>query len=129
MRARRMVTSPFAAPEAAAPLRNLPAAAEALGVRAVRLKGESTRTGTPPFKILGASWASCRVLADWVGVEIAEVADPALLRAELSSAIEATGQRPTLTAATDGNHGRSVAIMARLLGLPTRIFVSVDMLR
>lgn len=150
MTTRRLVTNPFAAPEAVAPpadagavvprafhqslpgyaptpLRSLPAAAEALGVRAVWLKDESERIGTPSFKILGASWATFRVLADWLGVEIAEVADFALLRAKLSAAVEQTGRPLQLAAATDGNHGRAVAIMARLLGLSARIFVPADM--
>ncbi|MBU8579989.1 diaminopropionate ammonia-lyase [Brevibacterium luteolum] len=150
MSTRRLVVNPFAAPEAVAPpagagavvprtfhqalpgyeptpLRSLPSAAEALGVRAVWLKDESTRIGTPSFKILGASWATCRVLADWLGVEIAEAAEFALLRAKVAAAVEQTGSRPTLAAATDGNHGRAVAIMARLLGLPAQIFVPADM--
>ena len=33
----------------------------------------------------------------------------------------------TLLAATDGNHGRAVAAMARLLGFDARIFVPDDM--
>ena len=33
----------------------------------------------------------------------------------------------SLVAATDGNHGRAVARVARLLGLGAKIFVPVDM--
>ncbi|MFB9777611.1 diaminopropionate ammonia-lyase [Brevibacterium otitidis] len=150
MTARRLVTNPFAAPEAVVasadagavvprtfhqslpgyaptPLRALPAAAEALGVAAVYLKDESERIGTPSFKILGASWATCRVLTEWLGVDVAEVAEFEQLRARLSAALEESGQTLTLAAATDGNHGRAVAIMARLLGLSSRIFVPADM--
>jgi len=35
--------------------------------------------------------------------------------------------RPTLTCATDGNHGRAVARLARLLGLAARVYVPRDM--
>ena len=45
---------------------------------------------------------------------------------ELRAAVEPL--RPlTLAAATDGNHGRAVAAMARLLGFDARIFVPSDM--
>lgn len=81
------------------PLRDAPAAARALGVERVVVKDESSRLGLPAFKILGASWAAHRALA---------------------------GQR-TLTCATDGNHGRAVARVARLLGLGAIVFVPADM--
>jgi diaminopropionate ammonia-lyase len=48
-------------------------------------------------------------------------AGPAETLAELEAGLASA--RPTLVTATDGNHGRAVAWMARLLGLPARIFV------
>ena len=82
---------------AAGPLVDAPAAAEALGVERVLVKDESSRFGLPAFKVLGASWATHRALAGRRGV--------------------------TLTCATDGNHGRAVAWVARQLGVGATVFV------
>ncbi|UQA90675.1 pyridoxal-phosphate dependent enzyme [Streptomyces halobius] len=79
------------------PLREVPALADELGVRRVFVKDESSRLGLPAFKILGASWAIHRALA------------------------ETSGDR--LVTATDGNHGRAVARIARLLGLAAHVLV------
>ncbi|MWA15099.1 diaminopropionate ammonia-lyase [Streptomyces sp. BA2] len=88
------------------PLRELPALAAELGVDRVFVKDESSRLGLPAFKALGASWAVHRVLAE----RAASGEDPS---------------RPvTLVTATDGNHGRAVARMARLLGQGAHVFVS-----
>src|ERR671918_762870 len=46
------------------PLHDMPALAEAAGVGRVLVKDESSRMGLPAFKILGASWATYRVLCD-----------------------------------------------------------------
>src|SRR5437773_472960 len=45
-------------------LTELPALAEELGVGRVFVKDESTRMGLGAFKVLGASWAIARLLAD-----------------------------------------------------------------
>lgn len=105
------------------PLVNAPGIAEALGVGKVWVKDESTRLGLPAFKILGASWAVYKALeerlpggafGDWETVE------------ELEEKLEPL--RPLdLVAATDGNHGRALARVARLLELGARIFVPGDM--
>ncbi|POM26422.1 Diaminopropionate ammonia-lyase [Actinomadura rubteroloni] len=73
----------------------LPALARELGVRRLFVKDESERLGLPAFKMLGASW----------GVHRAH-----------------RGEK-RLVAATDGNHGRAVAAIARLRGLAATIFV------
>src|SRR5438552_15071077 len=82
---------------APSPLRPAPALARRAGIADLRVKCESDRFGLPAFKILGASWA--------VEVAVREGARPA-----------------RLIAATDGNHGRAVARIARLRGLAARIF-------
>lgn len=99
------------------PLVSAPSIAEALGVGSVLLKDESSRLGLPAFKILGASWAVYRALDVRLGgfAEWATIDD---LRRQLDPL------RPlTLSAATDGNHGRAVAWMARLLGFDAKIYV------
>jgi diaminopropionate ammonia-lyase len=94
-----------------------PELAGLLGVEKVWVKDESSRLGLPSFKIMGASWAVYRALEqhierfpEWRRLD------------DLVKAI--TPYRPlALAAATDGNHGRAVARMAKLLRLDARIFV------
>jgi diaminopropionate ammonia-lyase len=82
------------------PLTEIPAVAAELGVGRVFVKDESARMGLAAFKVLGASWAVHQVLS----------------RRERTSAV-------ILVAATDGNHGRALAWMARLLGQRAHVFV------
>ena len=84
----------------ATPLRRLPGLAAELRVGEVLLKDESHRFGLNAFKILGASFAIHRWLATH------DVATDAVF-----------------TTATDGNHGRAVAWMARQLGRRAVIFM------
>ncbi|KUL52918.1 diaminopropionate ammonia-lyase [Streptomyces sp. NRRL S-1521] len=86
------------------PLVELPELAAELGVGRVFVKDESCRLGLPAFKALGASWAIHRVLA------------------ERATRDDAPGPL-TLVTATDGNHGRAVARVARLLGQHAHVFV------
>lgn len=76
-----------------------PDLATAMGVGRVLLKAETERFGLPAFKILGASWAAEQ-----------------LLTGHDTDAI-------TLVTATDGNHGRAVAHVARVRGLAAHILV------
>jgi diaminopropionate ammonia-lyase len=105
------------------PLVNAPEIADALGVEKVFVKDESSRLGLPAFKVLGASWAVYRALEERLGDEgfgdWEEIED---LKVRLEPL------RPlSLVAATDGNHGRAVARVARLLELGAKIFVPEDM--
>lgn len=79
------------------PLVDSPQLADALRVGRVLLKVETDRFGLPAFKILGASWAAENLLDGRDGV--------------------------TLVTATDGNHGRGVARVARMRGLKAHILV------
>jgi len=101
------------------PLREAETVAKRLGVRSVHVKDEATRMGMPAFKILGASWATYRALMKHLGLP--EHKKPTL--AKLKKAVAESGRELALVAATDGNHGRAVARMARMLGLPCTIFV------
>jgi diaminopropionate ammonia-lyase len=91
-------------------------AAAELGLAQLLVKDESTRAGLPSFKILGASWAIARAVAAQAGTAV-----PASL--DELRALAAPLRPLTLAAATDGNHGRAVARVARLLDLAARIFV------
>lgn len=99
------------------PLIDAPELARLVGVERVWVKDESSRLGLPSFKVLGASWAVYRALdrhvgglPEWRGLD------------DLMNRL--TPYRPlALAAATDGNHGRAVARIAKLLRLDARIFV------
>ncbi|HLW44913.1 MAG TPA: diaminopropionate ammonia-lyase [Acidimicrobiales bacterium] len=100
------------------PLVSLPGLADSLGVRELLVKVESTRFGLPAFKMLGASWATYRAVRE----RMAEALDGWADIEELANLL-----KPLLpfrlVAATDGNHGRAVARMARWLGFDALIFV------
>lgn len=99
------------------PPRAAAALAERVGVRRVWVKDESTRLGLPSFKILGASWGAYRAPASRFG----EFGPWERIK---DAAEQLSPLRPlAFSAATDGNHGRVVARMARLRGLGARIFV------
>ncbi len=100
------------------PLLSIPSVASRLGFSRVLVKNESSRFGLPSFKLLGASWATYGALAARCGLALEDWSSLEDLAKALSFL------RPfTLAAATDGNHGRAVARMARLLGFESRIFV------
>ncbi|WP_410790133.1 pyridoxal-phosphate dependent enzyme [Kribbella sp. C-35] len=94
---------------AATPLIEVPALAKLLGHGSVWVKDESNRFELPAFKVLGASWAVNRALG------------PARTFAELAALV--SGRQLTLVTATDGNHGRALAYLARALGLRSRVYV------
>ncbi|MGP5226800.1 diaminopropionate ammonia-lyase [Arthrobacter rhombi] len=103
------------------PLVELPSLAAELRVGRVLLKDESSRLGLPAFKILGASWAVCRALCQRLGQDPERMTLPRL--AGLVRQESTQGKLPVLVTATDGNHGRALARMARLLGVEARIHV------
>jgi diaminopropionate ammonia-lyase len=103
------------------PLVTAPGVAAKLGVRQVWVKDESNRLGLPAFKILGASWAAYRALDERCGLFAPWETLP-----ELAAQLQPCGPL-TLIAATDGNHGRAVARMAKWLGVGAHILVPRDM--
>jgi diaminopropionate ammonia-lyase len=94
-----------------------PKLAAKLGVARVWVKDEEQRLGLPAYKILGASWATYRALESHCGsLEPWDDLDALWAKLELFKPL-------TLACATDGNHGRAVARMARLLGLEAQVLV------
>ncbi len=83
------------------PLLELPALAAALGLAELRYKDERGRFGLKSFKALGGAYAVRRVL----------------------SRQPRPAKDVTVTCATDGNHGRSVAWGAQLFGCRCVIFI------
>jgi diaminopropionate ammonia-lyase len=104
------------------PLVDAPKLAGALGVGKVFVKDESSRLGLPAFKVLGASWAVYRALEERLGEDFGDWEEIWELEEHLEPSLPLS-----LVAATDGNHGRAVARVARLLGLGAKIFVPGDM--
>ena len=103
-------------------LLDAPGLAARLGVGRVVIKAETRRMGLPSFKILGASWATYRAIVDHLGQEPPPWTNINELAASLAHL------RPfKLATATDGNHGRAVSFMARLLGFECSIFVPTGM--
>ena len=113
------------------PLTEVPALAAELGAGRAFVKDESARLGLPAFKVLGASWAVHQVLAHSPGGEPiaadsrARAAPPPAPSDGVARLRDLAGRRPGLifVTATDGNHGRALARMARLAGAPARVFV------
>ena len=101
------------------PLIELPALADALGVGRLLIKLESDRLGLPSFKVLGASWATMQALAPYLPVDWRPADGIGPLAGRLPDL--------TLVAATDGNHGRALAVMASLLGLRARVYVPAEL--
>jgi diaminopropionate ammonia-lyase len=84
-------------------LRHLPALASKIGVGCLLLKDESDRLGLDSLKALGVTYTVSRLLSERQIVE-----------------------GSVLVCATEGNHGRAVARVARDHGLDARIYVSAD---
>jgi diaminopropionate ammonia-lyase len=99
------------------PLVSSPTIAAAVGLNRVWVKDESSRLGLPSFKVLGASYALYRSLQERLAQDQAWTSFEDWRRA-------ADALRPlTLVTATEGNHGRAVAHLAKRLGLEARVLV------
>ncbi len=104
------------------PLRDLPCIAAGTGVGVVRLKDEAERFGLGSFKALGGAYAVAQVLiAELARRGVARAAAPADLASGRYAGV--TGA-VTVTCATDGNHGRSVAWGAQRFGCRCVIFIA-----
>jgi diaminopropionate ammonia-lyase family len=93
--------------------------AQELNLGKVYVKHEGDRLGLPSFKILGASWGTYRAVLRAFNLPVG--ADIKAIQAATASSTTA------LFAATDGNHGRAVARLAQMFGMPARIFVPANM--
>jgi diaminopropionate ammonia-lyase len=98
------------------PLCTLSGLARAAGVGGLFYKDEASRFGLGSFKALGGAYAVFRLLRQQIG--------SAVSAADLSSGRYADRLAGiTVTCATDGNHGRSVAWGARTFGCACKIYV------
>lgn len=102
------------------PLHSLPALAQALGVACVHYKDEGGRFGLGSFKALGGAYAVARLLCRELGARLGRsLTTQDLLTPELRVLCAGI----TVTCATDGNHGRSVAWGAQRFGCACVIYI------
>lgn len=105
------------------PLHELSRLAAALDVDAIHYKDEGPRFGLGSFKALGGAYAGARAIQRALGDPGAPAAElDAICAGERAAAAAAV----TLTSATDGNHGRSLAWGARRFGARCRIYVHAE---
>jgi hypothetical protein len=101
-------------------LLSLDALASELDLDGIYIKDESSRFSLPSFKASGASWGCFRALISHFSLD--------LTTATLEQVASVAQSRPCrLLAATDGNHGRAIAWMARSLGIESSIYVPHDL--
>jgi diaminopropionate ammonia-lyase len=105
---------------AATPLHALPELARALGVGALHVKDEGHRLGLGSFKALGGAYAVTRLVLEAAERRLGRPVGVAELDAP---AVRAVAGGMTVACATDGNHGRSVAYGARLVGARAVVFM------
>lgn len=103
------------------PLVALPGLAAAAGLGAIWYKDESERFGLQSFKALGGAYAVLRLLIERVKAHsgAARVTSRDLLDGRYRDLTD----QVTVTCATDGNHGRSVAWGARTFGCRSVIYI------
>ena len=105
---------------AVTPLHSLPALAQAMGVASVHYKDEGSRFGLGSFKALGGAYAVARLLCRELGAQLGRTLTTQDL---LTPELRALCGGITVTCATDGNHGRSVAWGAQLFGCQCVIYI------
>ncbi len=102
------------------PLVALPALAAEIGVASIHMKDEGHRLGLGSFKALGGAYAVIRLVLDEAAHRLGRAIDISELH---SSTVRKIAETMTVACATDGNHGRSVAQGAQLVG--ARAVISV----
>jgi diaminopropionate ammonia-lyase len=102
------------------PLRELSGLAKTLGIRKIFYKDEAERFGLGSFKALGGAYAVFRLLQQEIRKQSRQDANA---RDILSGRYAHITSALTVTCATDGNHGRSVAWGARTFGCRCVIYV------
>ncbi|MFK0206959.1 diaminopropionate ammonia-lyase [Agrobacterium sp. NPDC090283] len=102
------------------PLVSLPDLARQIGIASILVKDEGHRLGLGSFKALGGSYAVIKLVLEEASKCLGREVDVAELQGE---DVKAIASKMTVACATDGNHGRSVAMGAQLVGAKCSIFV------
>jgi len=102
------------------PLLALPSLAATLGVGSLHVKDEGQRLELGSFKALGGSYAVTRLVLEEANRRLGRIVDISELQ---TPAVREVAAGMTFACATDGNHGRSVAQGAQLVGAKAVVFV------
>ncbi|MFC5384786.1 diaminopropionate ammonia-lyase [Aquamicrobium segne] len=102
------------------PLVSLPELSRKLDIGTIQIKDESQRLGLGSFKALGGSYAVIRLVLEEASNRLGRAVDIQELQ---SDEVKQIASQMTVSCATDGNHGRSVAMGAQLVGAKCAIFV------
>jgi diaminopropionate ammonia-lyase len=102
------------------PLCALRGLARTVGVGAIWYKDEGYRFGLGSFKALGGAYAVLRALQSEVATRRGRIPSSSDLR---GTAFRQITEAVTVTTATDGNHGRSVAWGAQMFGCRSVVYV------
>lgn len=105
---------------AATPLCGLPGLARKLGIGSLHAKDEGQRLGLGSFKALGGAYALMILVREAAERRLQR---PLALSELMSDEVRSVAAEMTFACATDGNHGRSVAQGAGLMGAKAVIFV------
>lgn len=105
---------------AVTPLVSLPGLASDVAVASIQVKDESARFGLGSFKALGGAYAVIRLVLEMAGKRLNRVVDMSNIEEE---DVRAVAREIVVACATDGNHGRSVAQGAQVVGARSVIFV------
>jgi len=105
------------------PLMSLTGLARAVNIEEIYYKHEALRFGLGSFKALGGAYAVLRVIQDI----LSDASGRAVSLKEIRENKFSTEVSDiTVTSATDGNHGRSVAWGAKLFGVKCRIYIHAE---
>ncbi len=102
------------------PMHHLPALAGQLGVADIHIKDEGHRLGLGSFKALGGAYALMRLVQAEASKRLGRSVPAQDL---LTPEVRAIAEQMTFACATDGNHGRSVAQGAQIMGARAVILV------
>ncbi len=103
------------------PLQALPALAKSLNIQSLEIKDEGFRMGLGSFKALGGAYAVVNLVVE----EVSRILQrPVNFTSDLTSPeVRTIASNIAVACATDGNHGRSVAFGAQLVGAKAVVYV------
>jgi diaminopropionate ammonia-lyase len=103
------------------PLLALTHLAAEVGVASIHYKDEGSRFGLGSFKALGGAYAVARLLCTQLSHRLGQEVTPDMLLGDTK--VSRAAADITVTCATDGNHGRSVAWGAQMMGCRCVIYI------
>lgn len=101
------------------PLYSLPGLAGAIGIKNIYVKDESARLGLDSFKALGGFYAIARLIAEKLGEDFLKTGFGYLSSGKAKKVLGEI----TFATATDGNHGKGVAMAATSFGHRAAVYL------